>query len=591
MIERFFLEREALPSLLPDYHPRPTQIEAAELISDAISNHTDIILEAPTGSGKTIAYLVPIFERGCRAIISTKTKQLMYQLYLKDIPVMKQLFGDQTVAMLKGRKNYFCPYRFRRWIYPNSIFYHDVIEWYESNLEEIIELPRGLFDYSTLDKMSADSRQCLHNKCEYYESCPFKIAKERANAANLVITNHHLLLSDVARKASDAHGEILTFADHIIFDEAHSLADIYALYAGVEFSAHRLVQLFNDHKTIVPFEDLHKLAQHMDTLFKAVKNGKSYYSDVNGEVTALVEHAHNIADKVSDSDLKMEFAHYLDAFCTISSDTTEGLKMAEQRGRDVLVKYIPDSVGNSFSEGIKEASVSSVFISATLTTGGNFDYFLREMGMQDKKMTTAILPHVFKMKDQARLFVPEMNGGDTSEKILELVNNIPGSVLLICNSLSRMEFLVEYISEKQDKKVVFSQNDGDWSTFTTTDNMVLVGCATLREGLDLAGGDFNCVIIDKLPFEYPHDLYISHKAKEVEEKVGNSFINFNLPRAVLYFKQACGRLIRHESDRGIWAVFDDRILTKRYGKYFLDVLDNVVVVKSLGEALAFLESR
>jgi ATP-dependent DNA helicase DinG len=186
------------------------------------------------------------------------------------------------------------------------------------------------------------------------------------------------------------------------------------------------------------------------------------------------------------------------------------------------------------------------------------------------------------------LFVPKNSYGHRSDElILQLAKNINGSVLIICNSLERMNHLVLFLSSSQEKSVI-SQNDGDWSTFTSQENTILIGCAMLREGIDLAGSNFKCVIIDKLPFENPNDLYIAYKSSLAEERYGSGFLNYNLPRAVLYFKQAAGRLIRHERDRGLLAIFDDRILSKSYGRNFLNVLENIEVTNDLSIALAFL---
>jgi ATP-dependent DNA helicase DinG len=585
-ISDYFTEPDKLAAILQGYHPRPTQIKAAELIDGAFANYKDIVIEAPTGSGKTMAYLVPAFAQGKRTIISTKTKQLMQQLYLKDIPVMTSLFGERSVALFKGRKNYFCPHRFMRWIYPNGVYYSDVIDWYNMQDTEISELPRGLFDYSILDKMSADSHQCLYTKCEYNTTCPFNAAKDAANAASIVITNHFLLLADIAMKAQESFGAIFEPADHIIFDEAHSLADIFAMYAGVDISLRRLVSTLLDHKDKIPFDRLNALVSMQNLLQDKVKESKVPFDEVREDVYPLMDLCFELVAVADDSDLKDEFTRWNQSFNVLDSDK-EGLRIAEQRGRDLLLRFIPLSAGGEFKAGLREAALSSAFISATLTSNGSFDYFLRETGLDN--VTTAIMPPVFEMKQQAKLIVPKVPYEKRDMAMKKLVESINGSVLIICNSLKRMQDVIDYMASSQSK-AVFSQDDGDWSTFTSNENIVLVGCASLREGIDLAGGDFRCVIIDKLPFEYYQDLYLAQKAKLVEAEVGNSFVNFYLPRAVLYFKQAVGRLIRHESDKGLIAVFDDRILTKSYGAAFLEAVQGAGLVSSLDEALRFLEA-
>jgi ATP-dependent DNA helicase DinG len=581
------LDPDKLKTALTGYHPRSTQIKAAELIDNAFRNYQDIVIEAPTGSGKTMAYLIPAFDQGKRAIISTKTKQLMQQLYLKDMPVMRAVFGDCSVAVIKGKKNYFCPHRFMRWIYPNSVYYQDVIEWYQSVEGDVKELPTAFFDAGILDKMSADSHQCIYAKCQFFQKCPFYAAKDAANAAQVVITNHYLLLTDVAVMAADGQGTTIDPAEHIIFDEAHSIADIYAMFAGAEISLRRLTNTLADYKEKLPFEKLRQLPEIQEAIRDITGDGKAEYEKVREKAAVFIDICRELVEMAKESDLKNEFGRWETSFATLNGDK-EGLRFAEQRGRDVLLKYVPLEPDGSFIDGLGKISLSSLFISATLSSNGSFDYFLRETGLDGDKLTIASLPNVFEIHRQAKLFVPDMRKKNRDAVMLELIKGVRGSVLIICNSLKRMTELIDFISSVQSEKTVFSQKDGDWSTFVSNENIVLIGCASLREGIDLAGGDFRCVIIDKLPFEYPHDLYLSMKSRRIEEETGNAFANYNLPRAALYFKQAVGRLIRHESDRGICAVFDDRILTKSYGKIFLNVLDSITITDSVQEALYFL---
>jgi ATP-dependent DNA helicase DinG len=192
------------------------------------------------------------------------------------------------------------------------------------------------------------------------------------------------------------------------------------------------------------------------------------------------------------------------------------------------------------------------------------------------------------MAKQALLYVPKLCPDNEKNSImLDLIKGLDGSVLIICNSIARMEELISFFRVKQRKKEVVSQTEGNWRLYTSLDNIILIGCAILREGLDLAGGDFRAVLIDKLPFENFREPYFVYRSELIEQTVGNAFMNFSLPRAVIFFKQAAGRLIRHESDKGLLAVLDTRIVDKYYGKYFLDVLDNTRRTVSIKEATEF----
>jgi ATP-dependent DNA helicase DinG len=591
-MERFFLDKSCLAAHIPEYVPWDVQIEAARLIAVSFRDMKNIALEAPTGSGKTMSYLIPAFNDKGRTIIATKTKQLMSQLIKKDIPIVSKLFRERSVATLKGRKNYFCPQRFFKFIYSSPIFYADVVDWFEENFKAIRELPKGMFDEATLNKMSAHGYQCLRSKCEYLSDCPFITALKTANKADIVITNHHLVMAGMAGEAAEKEHKLFDTVEHIIFDEAHTIEDTFANYAGAEFSIGQILSVLNDAGELIDLNSHKKINRAAETIFKKVlgderRQGKVLLGDVLDEIEAFFETARKISNDLNDENVTHEVNHCVGIYEEITAGD-DGLKLVEQRGRDMLVRYIPADISGEFSKKLRQLAHSAVFISATLTADGSFDYYLDQLGLTNDSMITATMPSVFKMNKQAILFVPKKSYGYANDDlILQLVKEIDGSVLIICNSLERMKHLVLFFNGSQ-KKSVISQNDGDWSTFTSKEDTILIGCAMLREGIDLAGSNFRCVIIDKLPFENPSDLYIAYKSGLAEEKYGSGFRNYNLPRAVLYFKQAAGRLIRHERDKGLLAIFDDRILSKSYGRNFLNVLENIEVTNDLATALAFL---
>ena len=223
-VSQFFLDDKYLKSILPDYVLRNTQIEMAEIIESALNSYTNTFIEAPTGSGKTMAYLIPSFAGDNKIILSTKTKQLMNQLLYKDIPVVQKIIGSKkSVRSLKGRKNYFCPHRYYKFVHSKAAFYIDAVSWFEemSKYGDIIEAPWGVLDNDVCSLMTADRFQCIGNKCAYYDECPFYMQKKEANIADIVVTNHFLLLSDIAMKSKESFGSIFEYRDNIIFDEAH----------------------------------------------------------------------------------------------------------------------------------------------------------------------------------------------------------------------------------------------------------------------------------------------------------------------------------------------------------------------------------
>ena len=206
---------------------------------------------------------------------------------------------------------------------------------------------------------------------------------------------------------------------------------------------------------------------------------------------------------------------------------------------------------------------------------------------------TYILDNVFDFNIQGKLFAPKVynNDNETKNKIyIDLLSQINGSVLIICNSIERMQFIEKLLRNANINKKIYTQVGVNIGELDFCDeDMVLIGSATLREGIDISGGGFKAVILDQLPFEFHKDIVLQCKAEKISDGSANSFIDFFLPRAVLYFKQAVGRLIRHEEDSGIWVVLDHRIIDKSYGKYFLDVINNVEIVENIEDALYFIK--
>ncbi len=590
-IDKFFKEKGYLPSYLPKYNLRLNQLEAANIVATALDDFKNAIIEAPTGSGKTMAYLIPAFESKKKIIISTKTKQLMNQIYFKDIPTVKKFMDTSTdVKLLKGRKNYFCPNRFYRLVIPHTTYYPDAVNWFEEEIKNgISEAPWGKLDNEVCNLMTADRFQCKARKCEVYDDCPFYLKRAEANNADITITNHHMFLADMGLKADGSPQGIFDYKDHAIFDEAHSLPDIYSQYAGAELSLFSIIMFLKENKSLLTPKEIDETSMFYFKIVENMKDGRILYTEIKDKVTEFIELCKNIINDKNDEDLKEEFIKYSSVADFINQDDLVGVRFAEKSDHRLVIKYIPIEIGESFSKNINEMAISSIFISATISAGGNFKYFLSETGLSENNLISEILPSNFDLKKQGKLFVPtEKECYQKDEMYKQFAKKTQGSILIICNSIDRMNQVGEMLQkEKLSKQVVF-QTSLDLNNRCNLENIILVGCASLREGIDLSGAGFRCVILDKLPFEYFKDFFLDCKAEKIKKETGDSFMNFYLPRALLYFKQSVGRLIRHEKDYGLWVVLDSRILTKNYGKYFLDVIDNVEIIKDINGALNFI---
>jgi ATP-dependent DNA helicase DinG len=584
-MDKYFSKGGSLEAILPRYRQRDAQLEAAEFIFNSMKDYQAGVVEAPTGSGKTFAYLIPAFELGRRTIISTKTKQLMSQIAGKDIEAVSKIFGgeERNVAVLKGRRNYFCHLRFFRFVYPNQGRFEKVAQWYETIVdEEIVELPIGVFTPHEIEHISTDSWQCPASKCEFYDICSFYRAKERANNADIVITNHYLLMSDFALKSESEHASIFNFADHIIMDEAHSIPDIFPRFAGTELSLRNFLKLMNENRQYFDPREIELAAGMLSGLLETIKT-RTHTAELKDRLVPYIEFVNKAIGEKDMDELNTVHKRLLEKAVTVLGDS-EGVRFVDQERGDILMQYIPLNAADKLREGLKNACLSPIFVSATLSGKGNFSYFLSETGYEEDEIGRMSLDPVFDMARQGRLLVAESEDSFYEE----LAEKAKGSVLIICNSVGRMYKLTKMLKQLCPGRV-YSQRDIDIKDTEGLKDTIFVGCAVFREGMDFAHTGISYVILDKLPFEYPDDLLLKEQAESVRKKGQEPFMDYFLPRAVIYYRQAVGRLLRHEEDKGVWVILDKRIDTKNYGKFFAAVLKDVPRINSLDEAVAFLE--
>jgi len=586
-IHTFFSEDSPLFSLLPDFKVRKYQGDLSSFIHDTIENYETSVIEAPTGSGKTLAYLIPVFLSNKKVIISTKSKQLMNQLYYKDIAVLKELtMWDKYVSVLKGKKNYFCLQRYYKYILPFGDEYPDVVKWYsDKKNEEILEVPFYRFEEAVHDKITADSFQCNASKCEYFGVCHFYRAKEIANMSDIVITNHYLLLTDIASKSKSGFLSNFENFDHIIFDEAHSIVDIFPMFAGEEVSLNNMKSFLKDNKDLIRGDIYTEITNKIRIFETKIKNKETlnerHISTFENILSFIRE---NILDFL-DNDERENFKKIEKSFKFILDHT--GVKLVEPTKQSALIKLLPLKVNDIFYEGLSKTTISATFISATLTTDKSFDFFKKELGLPNNISEYIVDQNNFRKNS---VYVIPKNIKDKSTLYIEYVSKIDAPMLIIFNSISMMNKMYEILKKNVKDKNIILQQSVNMGEFFADSKDVILGCAVLREGIDIkTNSKIKCVIIDKLPFENISDIYLNMKAKDLEERGKNSFKDFYLPRAVIYFKQSIGRLIRSEDDSGVCIILDDRILTKNYGKYFLEEIDKDRVYDDLQSALKNLE--
>lgn len=319
------------------------------------------------------------------------------------------------------------------------------MQWYETVVDdEIIEIPIGTFSPHEIDHISTDSWQCPASKCDFYDICSFYRAKERANSADIVITNHYLLMSDFALKCENEHASIFDFADHIIMDEAHSIPDIFPpRFAGTDLSLRSFLKLMNENRHIFEAREIEIAAGMLSGLLETIQT-RQYTSEVKGAVLPYIEFVNRAIGEKEGDELKKNLHKRLVEKAQIVLGDSEGVRFTDQERGDIVMQYIPLNASDKLREGLKNSCLSPVFVSATLSGKGNFDYFLRETGYEPEDVIKLSLDPVFDLPKQGRLLVAE-NTDEFYEELAE--KKAKGSVLIICNSIGRMNKITKLLKK------------------------------------------------------------------------------------------------------------------------------------------------
>jgi len=604
-----------------------------EVMSEAVGRTLDgglLMVEAGTGTGKTLAYLVPAIESGRRVIISTGTKNLQDQIFGKDLPFLAEEAGmvfDAT--LMKGRQNYLCRYRFAEFEAQPLIEVRDEARWIDTIREwsrdtetgdraEIGELPDRLRLWSDIN---AKAETCTGRKCTEYEECWLTKMKRAAARSSIVVVNHHLFFADLALRS--AFGAVLPEYDTVVFDEAHLLEDVVTLYFGEQVSAGMVEDLARESEGLArqqggprkggggaatlraaaaeffdPVRDLLRdqigrvrfqpagrggpeLEEEWTVLSSALEEvGRSAPEDDAGEmirdrIATLQESAGKVLDR-SDQD----FVYGM-----------------EQRGRsNVILTAAPIEVSTILQEQLFDRLKAAVLTSATLTVDRSFDFFKNRLGLADAESLT--VESSFDHSSQGMLYLPTRmpepkEAGFTAralEEIEQLLEITSGRAFLLFTSYAMMDRVREGL-ELEGRWDLFVQGDGSKvalvEQFRNTDNAVLLGTTSFWQGVDVPGEALSLVVIDKLPFGVPGDPLVSARIDRIREQGGNPFREYQTPMAVLELKQGLGRLIRSRSDRGLLAVLDPRLTTKFYGKTFLRSLPPWPVVREIERCREF----
>ncbi len=625
----FFGEGGLLARVLPDYEERPAQRRFSEAVGSVLRDGGLLLAEAGTGTGKTLAYLLPAVELGRRVVVSTGTKNLQEQLVDKDLPLLARALGrDLSVAVMKGRGNYLCLLRYRSFGQAGSFrrldevpLFRAVESWAPTTATgdraEVDDLPDSVDFWR---EISAASENCIGQSCPDFDPCWVTRMRQRALEADLVVVNHHLLCADLAVK-DGSYGHVIPPYDTVILDEAHLLEDVATQYFGVQVSSHRVEELARDVERELKAAKLDAREVHAeldavrlraDHLFKMLSRGtgrrlapgwltsrlaeeaKALLLRLEGLRTAILavpEHGEALTGLAGRAQaLGAELAFVL------AAEDDAHVYFVETRGRGVFLKATPIDVSERLRELLFDQVRAAVLTSATLAVDGGFTYVKDRLGIQ--ATDELLLPSPFRYEEQAVLYVPRRMPEPLSpdfvdraaEEVVRLVATSRGRAFVLFTSHANMNAVAERVAGRIEYPMLI-QGEAPKATllemFRSTPGAVLFATASFWQGVDVVGEQLSCVIIDKLPFASPGDPVVSARIDRLRNRGNNPFGEYQVPVAILMLKQGLGRLIRSAKDRGILAVLDSRLIQKPYGRRFLESLPPARLVHDLGEVAQF----
>ena len=602
------------------YAPREVQVTMADAVRSALERRQTLVVEAGTGTGKTFAYLVPALLAGHRVVISTGTLNLQDQLFYRDLPRVRQALGlPVRVALLKGRANYLCRQRLTKALQQpagrhEAIKLHQLQDWVQKTESgEMQECGAIGEDDALLPRVTSTAENCLGSPCPDFEECFVVKARRNAQAADVLVVNHHLLFADFMLR-EEGFGQILPGAEAVIVDEAHQLPELATRFFGTRVSTRQLQELAQDSADIAAqLKDMPDLRQAAADLGEATAGLESAFAGMPGRealpvflargkaqqqlqaaraaLEALQETLKPLTERTPElaacalraSDLALRLQ-------SVSADDESRVAWAEAVGRGGSLHTTPIRVDQDFQRLRESHDGAWVLTSATLAAGEDFSHFRDQLGLDDAR--TLRLESPFDFERQARLFLPrglpEPNDPAYTPRVAEIARAVieasGGGVFVLCTSHRALRDIAARLREAI-KLPLLVQGEGSRTelldAFTRAGDAVLVGTARFWEGVDVRGLALRVVIIDKLPFAAPGDPVFEARLKAIRESGGEPFMDYQLPQAIMVLRQGVGRLIRDPADRGLLVLCDPRLRTRAYGRKVLGSLPAMPEVENL----------
>ena len=703
-VRGFFAADGALGKAFPGYEQRQQQVEMAVGVAAALNAGDALMVEAGTGTGKGMAYLVPAAmfaaRRGQRVVVSTNTINLQDQLFFKDIPMLQQIMAEHTSiraagaepgappftpALLKGRGNYLCLKRYKDLRRDGRLVSDEIKAVLKAQLwlpgttsgdrAELMLLERETPAWS---KMSAAFEQCTGPRCEEYERCFFYKARKQAEAAHIVVVNHALLLADLIMET-----DVIPPYDHVIIDEAHNLEDVATDQFSFEVDQERLLEFLAG----LYQEGGVRLVDGLLAELPTAINASKVKGEVKQRIETTIEQTRPAVFRARDA--VYGCFNYLTAFLGSTAEVTsydarlrvtkatrrdpawadveraweqlstqlgalsEGIGRLEamllelkdlqvpdyeavlmqvqaakryatevrvnighiivggeeelitwltrERNRDtLLLSAAPLTVAELLQANLFANKATTVLTSATLSVGGDFNYVKSRIGLDEPEELQLDSP--FNYEQNALVYIPndmpEPNHANyqrqLEQTIVELATATDGRMLVLFTANNALRTTHRAIQEPLEDIGITVLGQGiDGSRRSVLDRFreyprsVLLGTTSFWEGVDVVGDALSVLVIAKLPFAVPNDPVVAARS----EGFADSFSEYQVPQAILRFKQGFGRLIRSKEDRGVVVCLDRRLLSKRYGQTFLDSLPHTLVRSGPVKQLPSLAAR